>query len=488
MKKIYMRAGMSPTEILEPGHMLLNNSIGYNVGNLLYAFGVNRALTVEDTEVVPNYYKVEPSKADKINETYDAFIIPLADAFRNDAGMRAELRNMTALIKKLTIPCIVIGAGLSAPFEPNLQKKFAFDDDVKAFLSAVLDKSSIVGVRGEITSQYLSNLGFIEGKHHMVIGCPSMYTYGKHLKIRDTSITKDSRISVNSSILSPVNVLNFLNHTMEEIKDHYFLPQRLQEMKLVYTGAPYVHEQKGKEMYPTQMTDRLYRENRVRFMLNVPTWLDFLRQADLSIGGRLHGNIAATVAGTPSILIPHDARMRELTEYHNLTHVWAKDIKEDTDVFELASKLNFHGVENVHEKNFERYVDFLDKNNLNHIFKNGEDPEESPLDRRVKEVGALPPLETIQSCSFEELVERWQSFYPADERKTEKLKKEVRELRAKTKTLETKVKKLEKEVKASNENKEDKKASAKENSDTNNSKAKEDTKGLFSNIKKMLPF
>ncbi len=471
MKKIYMRAGMSPTEILEPGHMLVNNSIGYNVGNLLYAYGVNRALTVEDTEIVPNYYKVEPSKADKINKTYDAFIIPLADAFRNDPNMRTELRNMTALIKKLTIPCVVIGVGLSAPFEPNLKKKFAFDDDVKAFLNAVLEKSAIVGVRGEITSEYLSNLGFIEGKHHMVIGCPSMYTYGKHLKIRDTSITKDSRISVNSSILSPAHVLNFLNRTMEEIEDHYFLPQRVQEMKLVYTGAPYVHEQKGKEMYPTQMTDRLYRENRVRFMLNVPTWLDFLRQADLSIGGRLHGNIAATVAGTPALLIPHDARMRELTEYHNLTHVWAKDIKEDTDVFELVSKLDFHGVEKYHEKNFERYVDFLDKNNLDHIFKNGQDPEESPLDRRVKETNLLPPLETIQSCSFEEMVARWQSFYPAEERRNEKLKKELKELRIKKKELEAEVKKLQKENKGS-----------KASNDT------EDKKGLLSNIKKILPF
>lgn len=443
MKKILMRAGMAPTDVFEPGYMLLNNSIGYNVGNLLYAYGVNRSLTLEDTEIVPNYYKVEPKKAEEINETYDAFIIPLADAFRNDAGMRGELRNMTQLIKKLTIPCVVIGVGLSAPFEPDLKQKFAFDEDVKKFLEAVLEKSAMVGVRGEITSQYLSNLGFVEGKHHTVIGCPSMYTYGKHLKIRDTSITKDSRISINSSILSPEHVLNFLNHTMDKIPDHYFLPQRLQEMKLVYTGAPYVHEQKNKEMYPTKMTDRLYQENRVRFMLNVPTWLDFLRQADLSIGGRLHGNIAATVAGTPAILIPHDARMRELTDYHNLTHVWAKDISEDTDVFELAAKLDFHGVEQVRDKNFEHYVDFLDANGLDHIYKNGEDPEEAPLDRKVAQTELLSPLETIKSCSFEELVERWDSFYPSDERKTEKLKKEVRDLRKKTKDLEAKVKKLE---------------------------------------------
>lgn len=435
MKKLLMRAGMMPTDVLTPSQILVGNTIGYNVGNLLYAYGVNRSLTVEDTEIVANNYKAEASKADEINETYDAFIIPLADAFRSDAGMRAELRNMTALIKKLKIPCIVIGVGLNAPFEPDLKKKFDFDGDVTNFVKAVLDKSACIGVRGEITSQYLSNLGFKEGTDHQVIGCPSLYSYGKHLKIRDTSITEASRISVNASILSPVNVLNFLNRTMEQIPDHYFLPQRVQEMKTVYTGAPYYHEQKGKDMYPQKMTDKVYMENRVRFMLNVPTWLDFLREADLSIGGRLHGNIAAVVAGTPSILLPHDARMRELTEYHSLTHVWASEIKEDTDVLDLAAKLDFHSVEKNHVRNFERYVDFLDKNELNHIYKNGADPEKAPLDERIEKAGVLPPLETIRSCSFEETVERWQDFYMKDDAKTEKLKKEVRKLRAEVKDL-----------------------------------------------------
>lgn len=434
MKKILMRAGMSPTDVFDPSYILLNNSIGNNVGNLLYAYGVIRSLTTEDTEIVPNYYKVDAKEADEINEKYDAYVIPLADAFRPD--FRPEFKAMTELINKLKIPVIVIGVGLRAPFEPGLENKFPFDAEAKEFVKAVLNKSAMIGVRGEITAQYLSNLGFVEGKHHTVIGCPSMYTYGKNLKIRDTKITKDSRLSVNSSILSPVNVLDFLNRTMEQIPDHYFLPQRIQELKLVYTGAPYVHAQKGKEMYPCHMTDKIYMDNRVRFMLNIPTWLDFLRQADLSVGGRLHGNIAAAVAGTPAILLPHDARMRELTEYHNLTHVWASEINENTDIFDLVAKLDFHGVEKNHEKNFEHYVEFLDNNNLDHIYKNGAHPDRAPLDEKVEKTELLPPLETIRSCSFEELVERWDKYYPEEEKRQEKLKKEVKKLRRQVKELE----------------------------------------------------
>ena len=445
MKKLYMRAGMSPTDVFSPEYMLLNNSIGNNVGNLLYAFGVNRTLSVEGTEVVPTYYKVDPKNAEEVNEQYDAFIIPLADAFRPD--FRGELRNMTSFIKKLTIPCVVIGAGLRAEFEPNLQRVFEFDEDVTNFVKAVLEKSSMVGVRGEITAQYLSKLGFREGIDHTVIGCPSMYTYGKDVKIRDTKLTEDSMISINSSVLSPEHVHQFLYNTMQKIPNHYFLPQRIQELRTVYTGQPYV--QKYSEYYPSKMSDKIYEENRVRFMLNVPTWLDFLRQADLSVGGRLHGNIASIVAGTPALLIPHDARMRELTNYHSLPHIWAKDIDANADIFELFAKMDFKQVEKVHEKNFEHYIEFLDKNGLDHIYKDGMHPTEAPLDKKVAQVELLPPLEPISGCTKEEVIERWQRYYPEAEARTERMKGEVKKLRTRTKTLEKQYKTAKTELQTS---------------------------------------
>ncbi|WP_205128529.1 polysaccharide pyruvyl transferase family protein, partial [Salmonella enterica] len=75
-------------------------------------------------------------------------------------------------------------------------------------------------------------------------------------------------------------------------------------MILTYAGAPALA--KPADNYPVSMEDPAYQNDRVRFFLNVPTWLDFLRKADLSFGARLHGNIAATIAGTPSLLLPKE--------------------------------------------------------------------------------------------------------------------------------------------------------------------------------------
>src|SRR5699024_3108787 len=143
------------------------NSIGGNVGNLIYAYSVYRTLTTEGGTITPDYYKIDHNKADEINEKYDCYIIPLADAFRE--AFRPHLRRYTKQFKKLKIPVIVVGVGLRAPFEPKLDEGFPFDEDVKACVNAVLDRSSIIGLRGEITSTYLTKLGFREGIDHTVI-------------------------------------------------------------------------------------------------------------------------------------------------------------------------------------------------------------------------------------------------------------------------------------------------------------------------------
>lgn len=410
MTKMLIRSGISPLETFTAPEIFDRNAIGGNVGNLIYAYSVYRTLTNEDTTITPDYYRINHNDADEINEKYDYYIIPLADAFRE--SFRPALRRYTKLIKKLKIPVVVIGVGLRAPFEPQLDEGFSFDQDVKEFVKAVLEKSSMIGLRGEITSKYLSRLGFREGVDHKVIGCPSMYTFGREIKIRDTDITKDSMICVNSSRLSPDSVLNFISRGMEEYPNYYFIPQWLSEMRLTYTGiSPF---QKIYDNYPDQMSDPAYMNDRVRFFLNAPTWIDFMKQADLSFGARLHGNITATIAGTPSILIPKDARMRELTRYHNLTHIWYNDLTENMTLSEVIEQVDFKSPEKVQQENFDNFVDFLNQNNLPHIYKDDINRADAPIDDQVKNTPHLPPVTTISGCSLEEMVERWENHFPVE--------------------------------------------------------------------------
>ena len=228
MKNLYIRAGMSPLENLDPYHVLLHNSISGNSGNLLYAYGLCRAIMTENTNIEVDHYKTASWDMPEINKKYDAWIIPLADAFRNN--FMEVMEKLTKCIRKSRIPVILVGVGLRAPLEADLSASFPFDDHVKKFVSAILDKSAVIGVRGETTGRYLTKLGFREGSHYKVIGCPSMYGFGDTLKIREPQINKDSLISLNSSIFSEQKTIDFVERVRQQFPNHYFVPQHRREL------------------------------------------------------------------------------------------------------------------------------------------------------------------------------------------------------------------------------------------------------------------
>lgn len=102
MKKVLVRAGMSPLDTFSADEMIKRNSIGNNVGNLMYAYSVFRNLTTENVELDADYYRKDPDDANRINETYDAYVIPLANAIR--PSFIPALKRYTALIERLKIP------------------------------------------------------------------------------------------------------------------------------------------------------------------------------------------------------------------------------------------------------------------------------------------------------------------------------------------------------------------------------------------------
>lgn len=449
MKKILIRAGMSPLDNFPDEYAMYHNILGNNIGNSLYAYSVFRALTFdasddaeEETRLVPTYYKFKytDEEIEEINSTYSCFVIPLANAFRSNFA--SHLRGLASLIKKLTIPCIVIGVGINFPYDPDLKQKFEFDKDVKAFMDAVLEKSSIVGVRGEITGKYLSNLGYKEDVDYTVIGCPSMYTFGRDLYVKEGGITRDSLICVNHSTQSPQNIRDFTNNAISELTNYYMLWQTKKEYRFIYTGMSYMYG--DKKNFPCKYAqDELYREDRLRFFTNVSTWLDFMRSADFSFGARLHGNIAATIVGTPSLLLVKDARTQELSSYHHLPCATPDRIDASDSLFDLIERVDLKSHLKYQGDNFDRYVDFLNKNNLKHIFINDPNPGNVALDRQMSSIHYNPPIKTIAACTNDEILARMDAFYPQilDElcslgKKNKELQQEIKNLKAEKKELE----------------------------------------------------
>ena len=405
MSRILLRAGMNPLDEVNISEVIARNLVGSNVGNLIYANSIYRTLTVdENTEIVPDCYALTEFDAPVINEEFDSYIIPLADMFRkNNAN---EINRVKGLVKALKIPCIVVGVGVRANSIKEIDGELPFDNNVKSFVNAVLDKSAIMGVRGELTARYLTRLGFKEDVDFKIIGCPSMYTYGELPKMKELKTDKSSLISVNSSIIARQQTIDFCRSILDEYENSVFIPQRLDELMTLYLGIDYLHETVRND-YPDTVADRIYQQDRVKIFLQANQWIEFMKGANLSIGSRLHGNVAGILAGTPSIIIPHGMRMKELISYHSLPNISFEELEKCKNLEEVAEKVDFDAMYNKYGENLERYKSFLKANSIETVF----DKKSVPFDDMLKNNKNDYEVVSVVNLTQMEIAQRFSDVY-----------------------------------------------------------------------------
>ena len=398
-KRILMRACCDPTVNYSTFEVIKNDHIWNNSGNMIFPYSIYRTLACEGVEIT-TYRNITQKDADFINENYDMFVIPLANAFR--ANHIKALGNLTNLIKKLNIPCVVIGVGMQAGANPDPNASYPFDEATKDFCSAVLARSKSIGVRGDFTKQYLLHLGF-KDEEIDVIGCPSMYLHGREMQItkKKEHLDENSVLCMNGHANIPPQVLALFENVRNTHKgEHYFIGQELRDMKLLYAGVSFDNAPAN---YPRRATDDIYLGGHYRIFGTVPSWIDFLKKADFSFGCRIHGNITATLAGTPSMIFAGDSRTQELAEYHGLPYILASEVTPDMSLSALYDSLDYTKFNATHAKNFDHYIDFLDYNNIDHIYNHG---GENYFDKKIAETVFDEGTKPLFSVSPKEAAER----------------------------------------------------------------------------------
>ena len=434
-KRILIRAGLTPYHTVS--YERLRHLMGDNLGNLVYANSIFRALTVDDSvEIVPTRYKTNFTgrEAAVIDEEYDAFVIPFADAIRHD--FIPEFLSLAAFIRKLHIPVVVLGCGIRAPYEPGRNEDRLLNFAARTFFREVLEHSAKIGVRGEITGSYLRQLGFQEEQDYTVIGCPSLYTWGERpLVVKDSwkKVLHDPAsacISYNMSQGSGPAQIRFIRENAKRFKEAVYLPQRGEELELMYAGVTFPPP--VAEGFPTTLSDPLYLSGDVRMYASVASWLSFLGTRDFSFGTRMHGNVAALIAGTPALFCPFDARTRELALYHGLPHIRPEELDnavsgaDVADLLEIAAKKDFSSHIANHARNFAHYVDFLDENGLAHIYH--KEAGETAHDRKAAAARQLPPLIPLTRTDPAETARRLRRYHEGVFVKKTTLLKETKKL------------------------------------------------------------
>lgn len=390
--RILVRAGKDPLVPMSAARSLSvrpDGVFGTNAGNMLFYTATWRTLLTEDAELVADGYATErrPSQgeADRINAEYDRLVIPLANAFRR--SFMPQLDRLTEVIRRLDVPVSVLGVGAQFPLTADVtDAPPQLQDSVRAFVSAVLDRSPSIGVRGGLTRDFLMSLGFSDDQID-VIGCPSLSGFGGDGALkRRRPLRKSSRLAVTySPYLHDAGA--FVRKVTEAFPNSYVVPQTVEALALMLWGEPTRFAAQAD--LPESVDHELYRTDRMRFFVDATTWIDTLRDRDLVVGTRIHGTIAGLLAGVPSLLIAHDSRTRELAEFHAIPYA-SKRVLGRGNVKRLYESADFDAFTKRHPQNVETFGRFLDRHGLDHVLR-----ESQPrFDREIARVPLAPAVHT----------------------------------------------------------------------------------------------
>ncbi|MFF2327415.1 MULTISPECIES: polysaccharide pyruvyl transferase family protein [unclassified Streptomyces] len=370
MKRILLRSGKSPYDVVPVERALHEDVFATNSGNLIFSDAAHKILETPHSEVVSNGSATRVADADRINSEYDVFVIPLANAFR--PSFERQLERLTQLISKLKIPVVVPGVGAQTGINYSADRLKPMQPTVYAFVSAVLDHSASIGVRGAFTERYLRDMGFRDVD---VIGCPSMFLHGSRLDIRETgrALGPESRIAINGShdAVRKHGLGRVINRTHARYPHLRFIGQNLSDARQLH-WRDLSHQNASVTGIPTHPDHPMYEEDKVRVYIDPVTWMDELRGFDFSFGSRIHGNIAALLAGTPATVLCGDSRTLELCRYFEIPHRMLAKIPADLDPADLYAEADFGPLVLGHHERFDRFMGFLDKNGLENTFTHGD--------------------------------------------------------------------------------------------------------------------
>jgi hypothetical protein len=398
VQRILIRSGKNPLDVVSPeatcGYASVG-TFGTNVGNVAFSDSVFRLLSVPGVEVVANGYSTErsplPEHFDRINAEFDAFVVPLANAFR--VSFRPRLRDLTRAFRKIKVPVIIVGVGTQMSLEDagTDGTPSDLDDDVRDFMKAVLDRSAKVGVRGDVTRRYLKRLGFGD-EHVEVIGCPGVYLLNtdEPVEKKVPALTPESLVNLT---LSPYvhDFRPFFDRAARDYPNAVYIPQRVEDLQLMLWGREF-GASKDPAM-PVTIDHPLYREGRMLFMCDSLTWLRYAATREYTIGTRIHGSIMSLAAGTPATLVAHDSRTLELAEYHEIPIKKVPDIAETDTVASIYDEADYTAFNRGKGPRFKILTDFLELNGLAHIAQPGK--ANPKFDKAWRKAAFPPPVTTL---------------------------------------------------------------------------------------------
>lgn len=316
---------------------------------------------------------VEQKNIDRYNAEFDYVFL------RGSNWIHQEMdwENAGQILPKLKIPIIAFGIGAQAP----ATGKIKLSPENEYIWKLIGERSTSLGVRGAYTAQVLWDLGV---RNVRIIGCPTAFRNNDpelRITLPPLDSVKDVGITVRrevSALYSP-DMAQYLRRHRDIIKvlakrfDVRLMMQGEVEEKLLLWGTD---EQRNKTLQwfkshallgPNFMDAEMERLYRTKLFYSdfVADYEALVRQKDLVLGYRLHGNLMALSNRVPSIYFTYDSRTAEFAETFSIP---CYDVYSDKEFVleDYWDQSLFERFNCAYHMRYREMREFLDENGIPH--------------------------------------------------------------------------------------------------------------------------
>lgn len=361
-------------DIISKDALKYKKALAFNSGNIL----------------INNYFKKNIKYLEVDNKEYaDKITLICANIVRPNIIKEGYLPTNNKWMNQYSGKIIALGIGAQANLESMKPKEYAklLEKELIEWLKTLSDNTVSIGVRGEFTADVLNELGI---KNVSVIGCPTWFVNGHNqpeiikkewsnnlkpacytcwenysdwhtawnhvivneaLKLKDPKFIMQSEFDILPYLLFNSNYFNLLN------------PYKYQDLQESMQYIKRTFKYRKQELVFSSKLRHLF-----KFFVNIPEWENFMKTRDFAYGMRIHGSVIALKQGVPAIAIAPDSRILEMCQLFKIPYLKVNEIESNNfNLQKLYEEADFDSMNKAYPKLLENYINFLNKNGLEHI-------------------------------------------------------------------------------------------------------------------------
>lgn len=278
------------------------------------------------------------------------------------------------VLERIKVPVIAFGIGVQVP--DNAEKYV--NESTRRFLHLMADRSTTLGVRGELSARALRSIGI---RNVRVIGCPTAFRHcRRRLTVRRVESGAIERLgfTLRRKTYGSAMLQRYLLRTLsEQYPTTILCAGELEEKAIYYANRGVVADAEAVAEKATQaLIDdgwiygpqdpllKLYRDCLAVFE-SVADFEAAAQSMSAVTGFRLHGNLMALANGVPALYATYDTRTREFAQSLKIPAVGVRTM-DRIQFRKVWDEADFDAFEKGYTARLAELEAFLDENGMAH--------------------------------------------------------------------------------------------------------------------------